>query len=279
MKNTIFTLAVTLILILIFSSCAYYEKNSREPTKNDVISSTSIVEMKRKSNSDVKTDTDKEFARYKELYPSMNDIVDIVTPVIQKAESNNKGYTNYVVDFFDTYNVTLTIELPEQLSVRLYNEGERLYADLGGMGVEPFYSSSVGICDKDNNVIGGISSNTIMYPDDLTPGADNGVLVYQGLFTGMGNTWDIGYNSIYLTETVCTATTYIAYPDYGIKDIYPLDFARLGNLPSLGGEKYYFNKAILSYNTDKLKYVAIEIDFDCITDEELLSVAKSVKLS
>lgn len=279
MKKRRLMLTIALISTFILSSCAFDKQNNIEPSKNDTVSSISNSEMKRKTNSDVKADTDKEFARYKEFYPDEMDIADKITPVIQKSESENNGYTKYVINFFEAYNVTLAIELPEQFSIRLYNEGERLYASLKDMGVEPFYSSAVGICYKENNVIGGISSTTIMYPDDLVKGADNSVAVYQGLFTGMGNTWDLGYKQISLNETECTATTYICYPDYGIKDVYPRDYARLNNMPELGGERYFLNKAILSYNTEQLKYVAIELDFDCISDEELLSVAKSVKLS
>lgn len=280
MKKSLDMMSVVLVFALILSSCASQEENSIKPPKDDIVSSVSNLETERKSNSDVKADTEKELARYQELYPNMNNIVDKATPIIQELENSNQGYREYVVDFSEAYKITLSIRLPEQLSIRLYDEGERCYADLGGIGVEPFYSSAVGICDKDNNIIGGISSTTIMYPDDLTPGADNSALIYQGLFTGMGNTWDIGYNPIYQTDTECTATTYISYPDYAIEDIYPKDFARIGNSVYLGGgERYFFNKAILSYNTEKLKYVAIEIDFDCITDEELLSAAKSIKLS
>lgn len=279
MKKQKFILAITLISTLMLSSCTFDKQSSIEPPKSNVTSPISNSEMKQKTNSDVKADTDKEFARYKEIYPNETDIADKITPVIQKLESDNKGYTNYVINFSESYHVTLTIELPEQLSIRLYSDDERLYASLKDMGVQPFYSSAVGICDKDNNIIGGISSTTIMCPDDLVKGVDNSAIVYQGLFTGMGNTWDLGYKQTSLTDTECTATTYICYPDYGIKDIYPRDYARLNNMPDLGGERYFLNKAILSYNTDKLKYVAIEIDFDCISDEELLSVAKSIKLS
>lgn len=280
MKKIIFTLTVTLLSALILSSCAFHKENNIDPSENDMMSSISESEIEQKTENDVIADTNKEFARYQELYPDEMDIADIVTPVIQKSESDNKGYTNYVVDFFDAYNATLTIELPEQFSVRLYNESERLYASLKDMGVAPFYSSAVCISDKENNVIGGISSATIMYPDDLIPGVDQGPLVYQGLFTGMANTWDFKYNPIYLTDTECTATTYMSYPDYALKETYPRDFARVGNLSSLGGgSSYYYNKGILSYNTQQLKYVAIEMDFDCISDEELLSVAKSVKIS
>lgn len=279
MKKRRFMLTIALIFTLILSSCTFDKQNSIESPKSNGTSSISNSEMEQKTNSDVKFDTDKEFARYKELYPNETDIADLITPVIQKSEGDNKGYTEYVINFLESYPFTLTIELPEQLSTRLYSDDERLYASLKDMGVQPFYSSAVGICDKENNIIGGISSTTIMCPDDLVKGANNSVVVYQGLFTGMGNTWDLGYKQISLTETECTATTYICYPDYGIKDVYPRDYARLNNMPDLGGERYFLNKAILSYNTDKLKYVAIEIDFDCISDEELLSVAKSIKLS
>lgn len=283
----ILSVALVLTFVLGFVGCAKNEEDipsSSEPPTSMVVSSEPVSSEKptsseepvsskpRLSESDVRADTDKEYARYKELYPNEKDcIADKLTPVIQKSESDNNGYTNYVVDFFDVYNVTLTIELPEQLSIRLYNDNERLYASLKDAGGQPFYSSSVGISDKDDNVIGGISSATIMYPDDLELGVDCSAIIYQGcLFTGMGNAWDIGYNPVYQTDTELTATTYKSYPDYGLKDL-PLDFARLGNSIGLGGgERYFFNKGILSYNTDKLKYVAVEIDFDYISDEELL---------
>lgn len=286
MKKHIGTLTVLLVSILMLSGCASPANNSNsEPAKNDASSSVSSSsemnsEAKRKTDSEVKADTDKERARYRELYPDVPievGISDKVTPVIQKIESNNKGYARYVVDFFEAYGVTLTIELPEQLSIRLYNENEREYASIKDM-VEPFYSSAVCISDKEDNVIGGISSATIMYPDALIPGADNGPYVYQGLFTGMGYTWDYEYKAISTTETECTAISYISYPDSALKDYFPLDYARLGNLPG-EGDRYFFNKAILSYNIDKLKYVAIEFDFDGISDDEWLSVAESIKLS
>lgn len=153
--------------------------------------------------------------------------------------------------FGDILNLSLT--LPKGFSMK---QSSADYNGTPAQSVDIYFG---------NSIVGGIFCSSFdLYQSE---GGDISYMsVYGEFMMGSMATWDNEYTEVYKTKTSSTATC---------KPI-----SRI-TVPGVSGAAlaYSESRGILSYNTELLKYAAISFDLTALTDNQLQSIAKTVKLS
>lgn len=194
-----------------------------------------------------------------------------------KEESSKKPNAIDEIQFSDSIKVAL--ELPEDFKTLTTVDSTLGFYNIFSMVMPEPQTFNI---THNGDIVGAITlvSTEKTLNDETIQSfkeSKNPRIIYQGIMTGMNNTWDIKYNVILENETEGTATSFV----YHKKDFITDDLSHFGQ-PFLDEEddvNNYYNKAVLGYNLELKKYVAIEFYYDSITDEQIKTIAKTLKIS
>jgi hypothetical protein len=179
------------------------------------------------------------------------------------------------IEFSD--HIILAIKLPDGFSVDATVITTDIMPDL----LSPHESFAI---NNGDNAVGEITlvSMQDFFTDDACKAfleSKNPRSLYQELMTGMNHTWDIDYQAVYESENAHegTSTSLVSYRS----DMYDgNDLAHFGQpfLDEGDDSRNYYNKAVLGYNIDLMRYAAIEFNYDCVTDQQLKNIAESIRI-
>jgi len=166
-----------------------------------------------------------------------------------------EGKKDYNERIYDVEPFTLAIDLPEGWTVKLPAEEER----------KTSYAFTPVYLFKGETFMGSIGYNVFELYEDTTE--ENFYRsVYNQLMLGSMYNWNREYTPVRETENSCSATCRIMTktPEKG---------------QSAAAADEVFLPGVLSYNIDMLVYVAIQLEEDAVTDEQLKTIAESINLS
>jgi len=169
---------------------------------------------------------------------------------------NEIGKTEYNASIYETEPFDLSLELPNDWTLK-----ERVSPDWNDVGIAlSGVWSILDIYNADGNCVGAVGYNTY----ELYEGAEDvPAAIYNQIALGNNYYFDVreSYKIVNESDSGTTATVDVYYS------------ASINN----GTEK--INQGIVSYNKDLLVYIAIELASEFVSDDEWLSIAKSIKFA
>ena len=180
-------------------------------------------------------------------------------------------------------NIVVDIILPRGFTVLKTDDTTKIYTIFENMNnhdVERF-----NIADTGGNICGAISLTVVEDANVAVKSNYDANAIYQGLGMSSMYNWNGGYTPVNKHGREGAGTTEVYYrSDIGGCLLNP----KTADLSHFKKDKAYdsdadtrlnlYNKGVLAYNLDLMKYTAVEFNYDCVTDEQLTAAAKSVKI-
>lgn len=202
----------------------------------------------------------------------------IVFPISEKWK------TNYNAKVYEIEPFVLNIDFPNGWSIKEVDQSDA--------GVKPYHYlnhtlfSLVDVFDENSNCIGTIGYNIYASNSETDENPEN---IYS--YIGIGNNYQFDVRNVYKVvqknEKGDTAITDVLYSEAFFEGVDSSILKSIRKVDSddseyllLNHEGFgvYYNKGILSYNRERLVYIAMEIDKTAITTEQLDVMAKSIVL-
>lgn len=192
-------------------------------------------------------------------------------------EVSESSLSVYEIEFES--GITVSVKLPEGSSVST----ESSWLEDRIPIVEPHKTLDITV---DSEQIGSISLTDFSdhrwvdidgFMERKEPGA-----LYQGIMTGMNYDWGNYYTVVYEDDSsrVGSATSLVSYSTKNPSALEQIDPDACGQ-PFLGDgddPHNYYNRAILGYDINAECWVAIELNYNCITDEQQTEIAESLQI-
>ena len=181
-------------------------------------------------------------------------------------------------------NIVVDMMLPRGFTVLKTDDKSKIYStfDLNRLHDTERFN----IADEDGDIVVAVSLTAMESEEDAVNSGFNPNALYRVFnFSPEKYNWNNGYTPVTPHGREGAGTTEVYYrSDIGesilvankagaahfkIEEAYDSDgHARL-NL---------YNKGVLAYNLDLMKYAAVELNYDCVTDEQLKDTAKTIRI-
>ena len=106
--------------------------------------------------------------------------------------------------------------------------------------------------------------------------------LYQGIITGMNYGWGNDYSVVTEDDEAGTgsAVSLVSYSAKNPASVEHLDLDECGQpfLEDGDSPDNYYNRAVLGYDLTAEYWVAVELNYACITDEEQTEIARSLRI-
>jgi ABC-type phosphate transport system substrate-binding protein len=170
--------------------------------------------------------------------------------------ASDRGRTEFNTQIYDVEPFDVRIQLPSGWSFGEKGAG----AEPGGLFPLISVWSVKDIFDEDDEIIGVMGFNTY---EEYEGAEDDPRAIYGQIALGNGYHFDVreSYTVVREAEAGKTATADVYYS------------------ASINNGKEKTNRGIVSYDKDRLVYIAIEFDYDMVTAEQLESIARSIEFA
>lgn len=175
--------------------------------------------------------------------------------VVVTFPAYQEGKTAYNAKIYETKPFELHMALPDGWSVR---QPQDKTPSMSGFTPMEIYSG------KEQ---AGVVSFNVFEQMEGVPEDRFYRMVYNQLMLGATVNWDNGYTPVAGTDTACTATCQVMRKDNG-----PEWAGRMPDAP------VHRSPGILSYDEKLLVYIAMDFQAGSVTDEQLRTVARSIRL-
>ena len=172
--------------------------------------------------------------------------------------------TQYNASIFEIPPFTLSVELPEGWTIHQKGEGDTAYGIAGAW-------SGMGIYDADQQYVGAVAYNTY---EEYEGAEDTPQAIYNQI--ALANHYS--FNAQPADTTPGGAYVPVKETSSGVTATTEVYLSAIFNQQAGYGDTETYNKGILSYNKERLVYVAFEFASDALTDEQLTQIAQSVEI-